>query len=111
MIDYLISKLTTLLRKNIVDKSDIQYLSVVKKGINYDVKAGPDNLKNRELTNLLYYAVKFLSEQLEVSVTDTLYALIPIFKHIETGQDIDAVAEQFVSDYMANISDKVKIDA
>lgn len=112
MIDYLMSKAIKLMKKRVVDKDkNIQYVTVLRNGIEYAVDCGPNQMDHKEFSTLLYYAVKFLAEKLELSVRDTVFFLIPFFEHVETGRDLEEIADEYTANYVADITDREKIDA
>lgn len=110
MIKRVIEYLIKYLKEKNVDSQNVEYLTVIKKENYYIVNVGPKNMDYHAMACLVYYAVKYLSDKIDLTIEEVMYSLIPIFKHIETGQDLNTATSEMV-DYISNISDKVKIDA
>jgi len=111
MIDVLLHKALEYIKKKRIDEKGVHRLIVIKKDNYYNIECGPDGMTHMEISDLIYYAVKFLADKFDLSVTETMYSLIPLFKHIESGRDLDEIASEYVAEHVASVANKVKIDA
>jgi len=91
--------------------NDVRYLNVLKNGIHYEVTIGPDKMNHKQLSDLIFYAVKYLAEQLGLDVQSVMFFLIAYFEHIETGKNLEDISDEYSARCLAEITNGVKIDA
>jgi hypothetical protein len=111
-VKHLLSKFIKKLADSKIQKGkNVRYLTVFKSGISYRVDIGPGQMDHKQMSDLIYYAVKYLAEQLGISVQDAMFFLIAYFEHIETGKSLTDISDEYTSKYFSEMAKVEKIDA